>query len=299
MTIVLPDVDPQREALERARVECITPEDAERQDIRPLRIGILNVMPRAETYEYMVLHPLGRSILQIEPIWLRLESHTYGSSDAARISTAYVPYEQARSVAPLDGLLVTGAPVEDLEFEDVHYWPELTAILADARANIPSTLGICWGGMVLGYLLGLPKILLPEKVFGVFRTENLAPNHVLMGEGDDVFWCPHSRHAGVRDEDVERAERTGDIRVLARSREAGTTIFESPDHRFVAHLGHPEYEPERLVFEYERDRGLGRAGVRAPANLDLSTPVNTWRSHRNEIFSQWLRFIYEQTSRGR
>ncbi|MGC4067327.1 MAG: homoserine O-succinyltransferase [Polyangiaceae bacterium] len=141
MTIILPADYHARCALERVRVNCITPDAAARQDIRPLRIGILNVMPKAESYEFSLLHPLGRSILQVEPEWIRLETHSYSTSNRSHIRNLYVTFEQALERRPLDGLLLTGAPIEDIPYERVHYWHELVEILRFARRHIPSTLG--------------------------------------------------------------------------------------------------------------------------------------------------------------
>ncbi len=296
MTIILPDSYPIRRALVESRVVCIPPEEARRQDIRPLRVGILNVMPKAETYEFSLLHPLGRSILQIEPLWLRLTSHGYRSSDRAHIGRSYITFEEAIEPAPLDGLILTGAPVETLPFEQVSYWQELREILTYAREHVVSTLGICWGGMALGELLGLPKHTTERKIFGVYATRNLERNHRIVGDTDDVFWVPQSRHATIADDVLERAAAEGRVRLLAHAPETGYTIFESADHRYLAHLGHPEYEPERLVFEYARDLEQGRTDVTAPANVDLIHPVNTWRSHRNELFTQWIKYLYDSTS---
>src|SRR5512147_134108 len=144
MTIILPENYHARQQLERTRVVCVAPEDAARQDIRPLRIGILNVMPKAETYEFSVLQALGRSIIQIEPLWIRLETHKYTSSNQDHIRALYVTFEEAVRRLPLDGLILTGAPVEEMPFEEVHYWGELTRILQYARRNVASTLGLCW-----------------------------------------------------------------------------------------------------------------------------------------------------------
>jgi homoserine O-succinyltransferase len=296
MTIILPESYHIRHALVQSRVVCISPEEALRQDIRPLRVGILNVMPKAETYEYSLLHPLGRSVLQIQPLWLKLESHRYQSSDRAHIVRSYVSFAEAIRAAPLDGLILTGAPVETLPYEKVNYWQELREILDYARSHVVSTLGICWGGLALGEMLGLPKHTTEQKIFGVFATRNLERNHRITGDTDDVFWVPQSRHASIADEVLERASEEGRVRLLAYAPETGYTIFESADHRFFAHLGHPEYEPERLVFEYARDVKDGRRDVLAPANVDLHHPVNMWRSHRNELFSQWIKYLYDSTS---
>lgn len=293
MTIILPQHYHARRALEESRVLCVTPEHAVRQDIRPLRIGILNVMPRAESYEYSILQPLGRSIIQIEPVWIRLETHEYKTSNWEHIRHLYVTFDEAMASAPLDGLVLTGAPVEELAFEDVRYWDEMTRILALSREHCASTLGICWGGLALAKMIGIEKVNLPQKIFGVFKTSNVYRHHPITGDTDDVFWCPQSRHSGVSDSVLEAQQLAGKVRLLAYAPETGYTIFESSDGKYLMHLGHPEYEPERLVFEYARDRSNGRQDVEPPANLELERPLNTWRSHRNEFFSQWIRFVYD------
>jgi homoserine O-succinyltransferase len=296
VTIILPQYYHARQQLERARVVCVPREDAERQDIRPLRVGILNVMPKAETYEFSILQPLGRTIIQIEPLWIRLENHKYSSSNQEHIRALYVTFEEAVRKRPLDGLILTGAPVEEIPFEEVSYWGELTRILSYARRNVANTLGVCWGGLALAKMLDIEKTNTRKKIFGVFRNRNLEREHRITGDTDDEFFCPHSRHSGIQDAALEQARDKGVVRLLSHGPETGYTIFESSDQRYLMHLGHPEYEPERLVFEYERDVKAGRTDVEAPANVDLKEPKNTWRSHRNEFFSQWIKFIYDTTS---
>ncbi|HMA92208.1 MAG TPA: homoserine O-succinyltransferase [Polyangiaceae bacterium] len=295
MTIILPQHYHARRALEESRVVCITPEHAVRQDIRPLRIGILNVMPKAETYEYSILLPLGRSIIQIEPVWIRLNTHAYKTSNWEHINNLYVTFDEAIAHAPLDGLILTGAPVEELPFKAVRYWDELTEILATARGHCASTLGICWGGLALAKMIGIEKSNLSRKLFGAFLTRNTERHHPITGDTDDMFWCPQSRHSGIEDAILERQQLLGNVRLLAYEARSGYTIFESIDQRYLMHLGHPEYEPERLLLEYARDRAQGREDVDPPANVNLDYPLNTWRSHRNEFFSQWIKFGYDRS----
>ena len=296
MTIVLPKNYHIKEELEKNRVQCISQDMALKEDIRALRIGILNVMPVAETYEFSLLHPLGRSVLQIEPIWIRLHTHVYSSSDEAHLENFYVHFEDAINHQKLDGLLLTGAPVEELPFENVKYWGELTRILKYAHNNISSTLGICWGGLALAKFLGIEKVQYRDKMFGVYETTNLDRSHRITGDMDDEFMCAQSRHAGIPDDVLESERDKGTIRLLAYAKGAGYTIFESTDHRFLIHLGHPEYEPERLVFEHKRDKDKGREDVPSPVNFNVEKPVNTWRTHRNEFFSQWVKYVHETTT---
>ena len=155
-------------------------------------------------------------------------------------------------------------------------------------------MGICWGGLALAKILEIEKVVYPKKIFGVFQTTNLNKNHPIMGDHDDVFWCPHSRHAGIRDDVLESEAKNGSINLLAYSNEAGYTIFESNDNRFLMHLGHPEYNANRLVDEYNRDVNLGRKDVDPPVNISLENPQNRWRGHRNEFFGQWIKYIHDK-----
>lgn len=247
----------------------------------PLRIGIINVMPKLEAYEPYLLAPFAALPELVEPVFLRLETHGYASSDAAHLERFYRTYAEA---GDLDGLVLTGAPVEELAFEDVHYWRELAGILQNARSNVACTLGLCWGGLALGALAGVEKVVFPRKLFGVFAHQPLTP---LLGERP--FLCAHSRHSGVDARSIENAERRGDVRLLARGEETGHALFETPDERWLAHLGHPEYEGERLAYEWERDRALGRTDVPPPANFDPRDPRTTWLDHRQTVFGTLVR----------
>jgi homoserine O-succinyltransferase len=284
-----------RTLFDQHHVAWLDEEAAERQDIRPLRIGILNIMPKAEEYEFNLLAPMGRSILQIIPIWIRLQTHAYKSSDHTHIDKHYIPYDWAQSVAALDGLIVTGAPVEELPWEEITYWKELVRIFDVARKSNTSILGICWGGLALAKYIGFEKIVYPQKIFGVYPTRNLVPDHPIMGGLDDVFWCPQSRHSGVADADLEAAEEEGRIRLLAHAEKGGYTIFETPDHQIIMHLGHQEYNSSRLLAESARDREKGRADVGPLENLDATNPVNNWRANRNEFFNSWIKHVYLTT----
>jgi len=274
MSVVLPNKHRHRGELEQRGVLCISEEEANRADIRPLRVGILNIMPKGEAYEPYLLFPLSRTIIQIEPIWIRLHSHAYKSTDLDHLDHYYDYFENAIAKAPLDGLVVTGAPVEEMEYEQVSYWDEITTILTFARQNITSTFGICWGGLALAKMVGIEKEMFDKKLFGVFETRNLDRSHPITGELDDVFWCVQSRHSGISDDVLERKRSEGKLNLLAHSDNGGYTIFESADRRFLMHLGHPEYEAQRLVDEYRRDAALGRSDVPLPANLDVNKPVN-------------------------
>jgi len=258
---------------------------------RVLRVGVLNVMPKAESYEPYLLRPLAQAERLVAPVWLRLESHGYASSDAAHIQKHYRTFAQAIGEQKLDGLILTGAPVEELSFEAVHYWRELTRVLAFAKRNFRGTLGLCWGGLALAHLVGLDKVLFPKKLFGVFQNRNLSAVHPITGEFDDLFSCAHSRHSGIADRTLEDASDRGVVRLLSHAPETGYSIFDSADGRFLMHLGHPEYEAKRLLLEWQRDSALGRSDVEPPSNFDPERPRNVWRSHRNTLFSEWLRYL--------
>lgn len=295
MTIVVSDDYHARESLAKLGIYCISDQRAQRQDIRGLRIGILNVMPEVDKYEVSVLYPLGRTLIHIHPVWIKLKSHTYRESKADHVERQYVTFEDAIRERHLDGLILTGAPVETIEFEDVRYWQEATEILTYARTHVASTLGLCWGGLALAKLLNIEKTPYREKLFGVFENKNIASDHRITGRMDDLFWCPQSRHSGIPDDVMEEAAREGAIRLLAHSADAGYTIFESADSRYLMHLGHPEYEAERLVEEYLRDRDKGLKDVVRPVNVNINKPMNIWRGHCHEFYNQWIKFVYETT----
>ena len=280
--------------IEKNGIEWISLDKAKTQDIRPLRIGILNIMPLGEQYELNLLNPLGLSILQIEPIWIKLQSHAYKTWPKGHLDQLYSTYEDATTNNPLDGLIVTGAPVEHLDFEEVKYWAEIVELINHARKTCPSTLGLCWGAMALAYMAGVPKLTFDKKLFGVFELENLANKHPIIGSLDDKFVCPQSRIAGVSDIEMERAEIRGDLNLLAFGKEAGYSIFETKDQRQIMHMGHPEYNSGRLAHEAVRD--LNNPTVPEIYNFDFDNPKNVWRMHRNTFFQQWIHFCYMKIS---
>lgn len=291
MTVILPEDHHAIEALEAQRISCMTAKQAAKQDIRALRIGILNIMPNLETYEFNLLSPLGHSLIQVEPIWIKLKSHSYGSTNKDHLDKLYMTFEEAVEYK-IDGLIVTGAPVGKLPFQEIKYWDEISTIFAYARDNIVNTLGICWGGIALAQDLGLTRTFYHPKLFGVFRGHNLNRNHPITGDMDDYFDCPHSRYSQFEDELMKEKAKQGVINLLAYQKEAGYFLFESSDHRFIMHLGHPEYNSGRLVEEARRDAAAKLDDVAPPKNFDVNKPINTWRSHRNEFFQSWIKYIY-------
>ena len=294
MSLILPRSYHKISSVEKNHISWIEPELAERQDIRPLRIGILNIMPLGKQYEFNLLHPLGLSPLQIEPIWIRLKSHSYKTWDLEHLKNLYVEWDEAMEPTPLDGLIITGAPVEHLPFEEVNYWKELVSLIEESKQKCASTLGLCWAGFAMAYMAGVEKKNFNKKLFGVYPMRSLVPGHSLMGTQDDEFLCPQSRHAGLPDIEMELAEQKGKLRLLAYGEKVGYTIFETPDQRQLMHLGHPEYNVDRLRSEMERDKKRG--DVPPPENFDLAKSKTSWRSHRNLLFQQWLWFCYQRVS---
>jgi homoserine O-succinyltransferase len=259
-----------------------------------LRVGIVNIMPKAETYERLLLQPLHRSAFRVEPVWLRLQSHRYASSDARHIHERYATFENSTARGPLDGVILTGAPVEELPFAEVHYWTELSTLLRAWRASATCVVGLCWGGLALAQLLGIDKRRFDKKLFGVFEERALASGLALAGSSTELFRCAHSRHSGIGDEGLEAARDAGAIRLLSHGPETGYSIFESADGTYLAHLGHPEYEPARLVLEWQRDAALGRSDVDPPRHFDPARPVHDWQNHCDAFFAYWLGRIAER-----
>ena len=294
MALILPSNYHKIRDVEKNHISWIEPELAKRQDIRPLRIGILNIMPLGKQYEFNLLHPLGLSPLQIEPIWIKLQTHSYKTWDIDHLNNLYISWDEANKKSPLDGIILTGAPVEHLDFEKVNYWKEFVDITSEARDICASTLGLCWAGFAMAYLSGVNKNVFERKLFGVYPLKSLVPGHPLMGTQDDEFICPQSRFAGLPDNDMEQAQKEGRLNLLAYGEKVGYTIFETTDQKQLMHLGHPEYTVHRIISEISRDKKKG--DVPPPENFDINCSKTSWRSHRNLLFQQWLWFCYQKVS---
>lgn len=282
MPLILPRHYAPRAALEARGAQCVTRDPG---GARGLRVGVINLMPVAQRYEPLLLSALAASDALLEPVFIRLRTHAYESSDAEHLASHYLTYEEASAEAPLSGLILTGAPVEELEFAQVRYFAELAAILEHSRARVASTLGLCWGGMALAHLLGLPKQLYPDKLFGRFPLRPLPNAAELVG---DEPWCMQSRHAGIDDTAIERAAAQGVVTPLAHSPRGGYSVFQSADTRYVMHLGHPEYDRARILFEYRRDVDKGRSDVPAPEGIDVNADDEELPCHGPVFFSRWL-----------
>ncbi|MDC0035253.1 homoserine O-succinyltransferase [Chloroflexi bacterium] len=279
--------------IEKNGLDWISSEKFEREGGNAVRIGILNIMPLGEQYEMNILNPLGLSLVDIEPVWIKLESHSYKTWPEGHIEGLYTTYSEVVKANKLDGLIVTGAPVEHLNFEEVNYWDEISELIRDARQNSHSTLGLCWAGFALAKLSGVEKITFEKKLFGVYELDNLATSHPIMGALDDKFVCPQSRFAGFDDKEVLDAVSRGDVNALAYGRESGYTILESPDHKQLMHIGHPEYNKGRLAEEARRDQG--NPNVPDIENFDFDNPLNRWRMHRNTFFQRWINFVTHES----
>jgi homoserine O-succinyltransferase len=297
MPVKIPDTLPAMGILESENIFVMGESRAVHQDIRALRVAILNLMPTKVVTETQLLRLLGNTPLQVEVTLLHMESHDSKNTPAEHLLQHYSSFEEIRH-EKFDGLIITGAPVEQLPFEDVDYWPELVRLMDWARANVYSTLYVCWGAQAgLYHYYGVPKHALPEKMFGVFphtlgvRFERLARGF------DDVFYAPHSRHTEIRREDVLAVP---ELVLLSESEEAGVYIVLSADRRHIFVTGHSEYDPLTLQGEYVRDLGKGLK-IAVPKNYfpgddPRREPVVRWRGHASLLFANWLNYyVYQQT----
>ncbi|MGB8214916.1 MAG: homoserine O-succinyltransferase [Anaerolineales bacterium] len=297
MPVRIPETLPARATLESENIFVMGEERARHQDIRPLRVAILNLMPTKIATETQLLRLLGNSPLQVEVTLLHTASHESKNVSAEHLVTHYKSFAQVRQ-RKFDGLIITGAPVELLPFEEVDYWPELTRILDWAESNVFSMLYICWGAQAgLYHRFGIPKYTLPDKVFGVFPHRVFERYHKLMRGFDDVFMAPHSRYTEVRRADIERVP---ELQILAESDESGIYIVASRDGRHIFVTGHSEYDPLTLQGEYERDINKGLP-IQVPAHYfpgddPSQPPLVRWRGHANLLFANWLNyFVYQVT----
>ena len=297
MPVKIPDSLPARGILEAENVFLIEEHRAVHQDIRPLRIAILNLMPTQVATETQLLRLLGNTPIQVEVTLLHTASHEAKNTSAEHLLEHYVSFEEVRHQS-FDGLIVTGAPVETLPFESVDYWPELKELLDWARTNVFSSLFICWGAQAaLYHYYGVPKYPLPEKMFGVFPHRLNVPHERIVQGFDDVFFAPHSRHTEIHRADILADPR---LMLLAESDEAGVYMVQTADHRQVFVTGHSEYDPCTLQGEYARDLGkglpIGLPQNYFPADDPSKQPLVRWRSHANLLFSNWLNyFVYQET----
>jgi homoserine O-succinyltransferase len=297
MPVRIPETLPARAVLESENIFVMGEERARHQDIRPLCVAILNLMPTKIATETQILRLLGNSPLQVEVTLLHTASHESVNTPEEHLINHYKSFAQVRR-QKFDGLIITGAPVEQIPFEDVDYWPELEAILDWADTNVFASLNICWGAQAaLYHRYGIPKYPLPEKMFGIFPHRVLDRYNKLLRGFDDVFPAPHSRHTEIRRADLERVS---DLLILAESDQAGIYIVATKDGRNTFVTGHSEYDPLTLKGEYDRDVNKGLP-IHVPVNYfpgdDPSrSPFVSWRSHANLLYANWLNYyVYQLT----
>lgn len=297
MPIKIPKDLPAFKVLSDENIFVMNNERAVNQDIRPLKIAILNLMPKKIQTENQLLRYLSNTPLQVEIKLLQTESYKPKHTSLEHMEKFYSGFNDIKDER-FDGLIITGAPVEQLEFEDVMYWNELKEIMEWSKSNVYSTLHICWGAQAgLNYHYGIPKYQLEKKMFGVFKHFINDRNADLTRGLDDVFYAPHSRHTEVRREDIEKVE---ELDILSESEEAGAFIVANKNRRQVFISGHLEYERNTLSDEYFRDVNKG-LNIEVPKNYfpddnPSLEPMVTWRGSANVVFSNWLNYcVYQNT----
>ena len=297
MPIKVPDNLPAAEILTNENIFVMTEDRAAHQDIRPLRIAILNLMPTKIVTETQILRLLGNSPLQVEIELLHPRTYTSKNTPEEHMISFYRHFDEIKD-EKFDGLIITGAPVEHLDFEEVTYWEELKEIMDWSAHNVFSTFFLCWAAQAgLYHLYGIHKYPLPDKKFGVFSHKVNKRNVKLLRGFDDEFYAPHSRHTEVRREDIEKVP---ELEILSESPEAGVYLVASKDGRQVFVSGHSEYDPLTLKGEYDRDvcRGLD---ITIPKNYfpdddPAKDPLVKWRGHANLLFANWLNYyVYQET----
>ena len=297
MPIQIPDSLPARATLDSENIFVMTKFRAMHQDIRPLKLLILNLMPTKIITETQLLRKLSNSPLQVEIELLRTVSHFAKNADETHLSEFYVGLDDIRNRF-YDGMIITGAPVENLDFGDVDYWPELCEIMDWSKTNVYCTMHICWGAQAaLFHHFGVPKHSLDKKLFGVFPHKILKPQSPFFRGFDDLFNVPHSRYTEVRAQDIEKVP---ELELLSTSNEAGVFAVKTQDSRQFFITGHPEYDADTLALEYFRDVAKG-VDISIPQNYfpgdDPDTPpLVTWRAHAQLMYTNWLNYyVYQST----
>jgi len=290
-----PDL-PAYDVLRDEGVMVMTPARAMHQDIRPLRIGLLNLMPKKIQTENQFARLIGATPLQIDFQLIRMTEHQTRNTAAEHMVAFYRPFQEVKG-EKFDGLIITGAPIEHLEFEDVTYWDELREVFDWTQTNVQSTFGVCWGGMaMIRHFHGVRKHLLPRKAFGCYRHRNLAPaSPYLRGFSDDLL-IPVSRWTEMRQDEIDAAEG---LVTLIGSDEVGPCLVEDPGHRALYIFNHLEYDSGTLKEEYDRDVAAGKP-IDVPVNYypdddPAKQPTNRWRSHAHLLYGNWINEIYQTT----
>ena len=297
MPLRIPDKLPAVDILKQENIFVMDNSRAHTQDIRPLRIVILNLMPLKVTTETDLVRLLSNTPLQLDVTFMKLASHTPKNTPAEHMAMFYKDFEELKALK-FDGMIITGAPVETFEYEDVTYWEEVTGIFSWAKTHVTSTLYICWAAQAgLYFHYGIPKYPLARKMFGVFVQKPLDPLLPIFRGFDDSFNMPHSRHTEVRREDIIK---DGRLSLIAESEESGVSMVMANGGREFFVTGHLEYAADTLDREYRRDRGK-RQDVDMPVNYyegdnPDNRPVVSWRAHANLMFSNWINYyVYQET----
>ena len=297
MPIQIPNDLPATGILQNENIFVMPENRATTQDIRPLEIVLLNLMPTKIVTETQLSRLLGNTPLQVHLELMHTTSHRSKNVSQEHLLTFYKSFDELKD-RKFDGMVITGAPVENMAFEDVDYWDELCKIMEWSKTNVHSTFHICWGAQAgLYYHYGIQKRPLPEKMFGVFKHKADYKRSILLRGFDDEFWAPHSRHTTVLREDIEKVPG---LRVIASSEDAGVYAVMNKAGRQIFITGHSEYDADTLNKEYVRDKNLGLP-IRVPVNYfpnddDTQEPLVRWRSHANLLFSNWLNYFVYQTT---
>lgn len=288
---------PAIEILEKENIFVMDEYRALHQDIRPLQICILNLMPVKQDTELQLLRLLSNTPLHIDVTFMKMNSHVSLNTSSNHLNRFYDIFDDLKQ-RKFDGLLITGAPVEQLPFEEVDYWTELCEIMEWSKSHVTSTLHLCWGAQAgLYYHFGMKKVMLPEKLFGVYEHKVMNRKEPLVRGFDDSFLVPHSRHTAMNDDEIRE---NGNLMVLAESEEAGICLCMAEEGKQIFVMGHPEYDRYTLHNEYmrDKDKGLNIAKPKNyyPADDDGRKPDLQWRSHSNNLYSNWLNYyVYQVT----
>ncbi len=297
MPIRIPNELPAVKVLTSENIFVMTEKRAITQDIRPLKLLILNLMPLKIDTETQLSRMLGNTPLQIEIELLKTSSYESKNTSAEHLITFYKTFDEIRH-KKFDGMIITGAPVEQMEFEEVEYWEELCEIMEWSKTNVTSTFHICWGAQAgLYYHYGIKKYPLEKKLFGVYPHTVEYKNSILMRGFDDTFYVPHSRHTTIKREDIEKVP---ELKILSTSPQAGVYAISTKNGRQIFITGHSEYDPGTLRKEYLRDKNAGLP-IEMPENYfpdndDTKEPVSTWRAHANLLYTNWLNYFVYQTT---
>lgn len=297
MPIKIPSNLPAFSALQEERIFVMPDDRAEHQDIRPLKIAILNLMPKKIETETQILRLLSNTPIQVDIDFVQTKSHVSKNTSQDHLVKFYTTFDEIKNNR-YDGMIITGAPVEQIEFEEVDYWDELCEILDWTRTNVFSTLHICWGAQAGLYRhYNVPKYALPKKMFGIFPHYLVNYSNKILKGFDELFYVPHSRHTEVKREDIEKVE---ELEILTESSLSGVHMVASKNGRQFFITGHSEYDRDTLSNEYFRDKNKGLP-IEIPYNYfpddnPENEPVFTWRCHANQLFSNWLNYcVYQET----